>query len=137
MGVAQLVLGVALVGLLALWSGHLTRLMTSPDGSTLQAGESARRGAGAHGPGCACCCPGRTGTVMVASLRYVWRDPKTKPAWVTSLAIAIVPVFNALQGTGSIDSGVLRGRDARHPRTTSSVRTSRVLDGRDDHRVPT
>ena len=46
---------------------------------------------------------GRTGTVMERSLRYVWRDPKTKAAWVTSLAIGlIVPVFNALQGTGSI-----------------------------------
>jgi ABC-2 type transport system permease protein len=33
----------------------------------------------------------------------VWRDPKTKAAWVTSLAIGlIVPVFNALQGTGSV-----------------------------------
>lgn len=40
---------------------------------------------------------------MERSLRYVWRDPKTKAAWVTSLAIGlIVPVFNALQGTGSI-----------------------------------
>lgn len=39
---------------------------------------------------------------MERSLRYVWRDPKTKAAWVTSLAIGlIVPVFNALQGTGS------------------------------------
>lgn len=40
---------------------------------------------------------------MERSLRYAWRDPKTKAAWVTSLAIGlIVPVFNALQGTGSI-----------------------------------
>jgi ABC-2 type transport system permease protein len=39
---------------------------------------------------------------MERSLRYIWRDPKTKAAWVTSLAIGmIVPVFNALQGTGS------------------------------------
>ncbi|MCX3059746.1 transporter, partial [Streptomyces sp. GXMU-J5] len=46
---------------------------------------------------------GRTATVMDRSLRYVWRDPKTKAAWVTSLAIGlIVPVFNALQGTGSV-----------------------------------
>jgi ABC-2 type transport system permease protein len=46
---------------------------------------------------------GRTGTVMQRSLRYVWRDPKTKAAWVTALAIGlIVPLFNALQGTGSI-----------------------------------
>ncbi|MFD8649211.1 transporter [Streptomyces mirabilis] len=103
-GVAQLVLSVAaLVGLLALWSRHLTRLMTSPDGSTLQAGESAARERIPTGGLRRMLPPGRTGTVMERSLRYVWRDPKTKAAWVTSLAIGlIVPVFNALQGTGSI-----------------------------------
>ncbi|MEU0246863.1 transporter [Streptomyces sp. NPDC006235] len=92
----------ALAALLAVWSRHLTRLMTSPDGSTLPAAESAARersstGLGRLLPG------GRTGTVMERSLRYVWRDPKTKAAWVTSLAIGlIVPVFNAWQGTGSV-----------------------------------
>ncbi|MFF3939061.1 transporter [Streptomyces phaeofaciens] len=93
----------ALVLLVRMWSRSLTRLMISPDGSTLQAAEPAARDRrGAAGltrllPG------GRTGTVMERSLRYVWRDPKTKAAWVTSLAIGlIVPVFNALQGTGSI-----------------------------------
>ncbi|MFD7000657.1 transporter [Streptomyces mirabilis] len=103
-GVAQLVLSVAaLVGLLALWSRHLTRLMTSPDGSTLQGGESAARERVPTGGLRRLLPPGRTGTVMERSLRYVWRDPKTKAAWVTSLAIGlIVPVFNALQGTGSI-----------------------------------
>ncbi|MFJ8020639.1 transporter [Streptomyces sp. NPDC096311] len=103
-GVAQLVLSVAaLVGLLALWSRHLTRLMTSPDGSTLQAAESAARERVPTGGLRRLLPSGRTGTVMERSLRYVWRDPKTKAAWVTSLAIGlIVPVFNALQGTGSI-----------------------------------
>ncbi|MER5533260.1 transporter [Streptomyces mirabilis] len=103
-GGAQLVLSVAaLVGLLALWSRHLTRLMTSPDGSTLQAGESAARERVPTGGLRRLLPSGRTGTVMERSLRYVWRDPKTKAAWVTSLAIGlIVPVFNALQGTGSI-----------------------------------
>ncbi|CAM5574971.1 Transporter OS=Streptomyces alboniger OX=132473 GN=CP975_15325 PE=4 SV=1 [Streptomyces alboniger] len=104
-GVAVLQLALtaaALVALLVVWSRHLTRLMTSPDGSTLQAADSKARGRNSAGlsrllPG------GRTGTVMERSLRYVWRDPKTKAAWVTSLAIGlIVPVFNALQGTGSI-----------------------------------
>ncbi|MFF5498234.1 transporter [Streptomyces aquilus] len=101
---AQLALSAgALAALVALWSRHLTRLMISPDGSTLQAAtESAARertstGLGRLLPG------GRTGTVAERSLRYIWRDPKTKAAWVTSLAIGlIVPVFNALQGTGSI-----------------------------------
>ncbi|WP_320781322.1 transporter [Streptomyces sp. CRN 30] len=92
---------VALVALLALWSRHLTRLMTAPDGSTLGAGGAAReRGRGGR---FRLLPPGRTGTVMERSLRYVWRDPKTKAAWVTSLAIGlIVPVFNAWQGTGSV-----------------------------------
>ncbi|MFI0999939.1 transporter [Streptomyces galbus] len=100
---AQLLLtAAASVALLVLWERSLTRLMTAPDGSTLQAvGEGTRGRRGSSGltrllPA------GRTGTVMERSLRYVWRDPKTKAAWVTSLAIGlIVPVFNALQGTGS------------------------------------
>ncbi|CCK29340.1 integral membrane transport protein [Streptomyces davaonensis JCM 4913] len=91
----------ALAALIAVWSRHLTRLMTEPDGSTLQAAaETAVRestGLGRLLPA------GRTGTVMERSLRYIWRDPKTKAAWVTSLAIGmIVPLFNALQGTGSL-----------------------------------
>ncbi|WP_151480031.1 transporter [Streptomyces albicerus] len=103
-GVAQLALsGLALAVLLAFWQRSLTRLMTSPDGSTLQAAEPARDKAG-RSSGLGRLLPaGRTGTVMERSLRYVWRDPKTKAAWVTSLAIGlIVPLFNALQGTGSI-----------------------------------
>ncbi|MDX3455580.1 transporter [Streptomyces sp. ME02-8801-2C] len=102
--VAQLALSaVTLVLALGVWSRTLTRLMTSPDGSTLQAAEPSgarERGVG----GLAGLLPGgRTGTVMERSLRYAWRDPKTKAAWVTSLAIGlIVPVFNAIQGTGSI-----------------------------------
>lgn len=100
---AQLALSAAAAtGLLALWSRSLTRLMTSPDESTLRAAEPGPRERTSTGltrllP------PGRTGTVAERSLRYVWRDPKTKAAWVTSLAIGlIVPVFNALQGTGTI-----------------------------------
>ncbi|MGW3989673.1 transporter [Streptomyces sp. NPDC004830] len=92
----------ALAALLAVWSRHLTRLMTSPDGSTLPAADRAARER--TSTGLARLLPaGRTGTVMERSLRYVWRDPKTKAAWVTSLAIGlIVPVFNAWQGTGSV-----------------------------------
>jgi ABC-2 type transport system permease protein len=105
-GVAVLQLALsagALAGLIALWARHLTRLMTAPDGSTLQAaGDSAPRERTSTGLG-RLLPAGRTGTVVERSLRYVWRDPKTKAAWVTSLAIGlIVPVFNALQGTGSI-----------------------------------
>ncbi|WP_055490459.1 hypothetical protein [Streptomyces sp. TP-A0356] len=102
-GAAQLGLSAAaLAGLLALWSRTLTKLMTSPDQSTLQAAEPGARER--TSTSLSRLLPtGRTGTVMERSLRYVWRDPKTKAAWVTSLAIGlIVPVFNALQGTGSI-----------------------------------
>jgi ABC-2 type transport system permease protein len=92
-----------LAALIAVWARSLTRLMTAPDGSTLQALDAGSRDRASAG-GLARLLPdGRTGTVMERSLRYIWRDPKTKAAWVTSLAIGlIVPVFNALQGTGSI-----------------------------------
>lgn len=91
------------VALLGVWRRALTRLMTAPDGSTLQAAEPARRDRRTSRPRRRLLPEGRTGAVMERGLRYVWRDPKTKAAWVTSLAIGlIVPVFNALQGTGSV-----------------------------------
>ncbi|MFF5633730.1 transporter [Streptomyces sp. NPDC012825] len=95
----------ALAGLVHWWRRSLVRLMVEPDGSTIGAApETGARGRnGGTGllgrvlPG------GRTGTVMERSLRYMWRDPKTKAAWVTSLAVGlIVPLFNALQGAGSV-----------------------------------
>ncbi|CAL9494558.1 transporter [Streptomyces sp. enrichment culture] len=100
---AQLALtAAALVLLLWVWARHLTRLMTSPDGSTLQSDTRPVRERGSAGPS-RWLPAGRTGTTMERTLRYVWRDPKTKAAWVTSLAIGlIVPVFNAWQGTGSV-----------------------------------
>ncbi|MFF8592495.1 transporter [Streptomyces sp. NPDC015220] len=100
---AQLALSaVALAALLRAWARSLTSLMTSPDASTLQAADTATRERSRAGGLTRLLPAGRTGTVMGRSLRYVWRDPKTKAAWVTSLAIGlIVPVFNALQGTGS------------------------------------
>ncbi|MGW2207956.1 transporter [Streptomyces sp. NPDC001781] len=91
-----------LVLLIGAWARSLTRLMTSPDGSTLQVADDAGRDRASAG--LARLLPaGRTGAVMERTLRYIWRDPKTKAAWVTSLAIGlIVPVFNAVQGTGSL-----------------------------------
>ncbi|MCB5178324.1 transporter [Streptomyces antimicrobicus] len=92
----------ALVLLLWGWERGLTNLMVTPDGSTLAAaGPEKER---ATGGGLWALLPGgRTGTVMQRTLRYVVRDPKTKSAWVTALAVGlIVPVFNALQGTGSV-----------------------------------
>lgn len=102
-GVAQLLLAVAaLAALLWSWERSLVKLMTAPDGSTLQAAAPARKES-SPGLGVRLLPGGRTGTVIERSLRYVWRDPKTKAAWVTSLAIGmIIPVFNALQGTGTV-----------------------------------
>ncbi|MFF5725377.1 transporter [[Kitasatospora] papulosa] len=94
----------ALGGLLWLWERSLVKLMTSPDGSTVAAAEPSAGRSGAGRSGFFSLLPeGRTGTVMERSLRYVVRDPKTKAAWVTALAIGlIVPVLNAVQGGGSV-----------------------------------
>ena len=88
--------------LLYAWQRSLVKLMTTPDGSTLAASDASRKES--SGKGLAALLPeGRTGTVMLRTLRYAWRDPKTKAAWITSLAIGlIVPVFNALQGAGTV-----------------------------------
>ncbi|WP_326699189.1 transporter [Streptomyces sp. NBC_01754] len=93
----------ALAALLWLWHRSLDRLMSSPDGSTIAAAAPSRRRSGTERSGFFALLPeGRTGTVMERSLRYVARDPKTKAAWVTALAVGlIVPVLNAVQGTGS------------------------------------
>ncbi|MFD7492263.1 transporter [Streptomyces sp. NPDC059832] len=102
---AQLLLSVAaLVALLWLWQRSLVKLMTAPDGSTLAAAGPAREKAGKDGSRLSALLPqGRTGPVMERSLRYIARDPKTKAAWTTALAIGlIVPILNALQGTGSM-----------------------------------
>lgn len=102
-GIAQLAISaVTLAVLIVLWARSLTKLMTAPDGSTLQAdGPAGRERSSSRRP--RLLPSGRTGTVMERTLRYVWRDPKTKAAWVTSLAIGVlVPVFNAIQGAGSV-----------------------------------
>ncbi len=103
----QLLASAAAVALLLwAWQRSLTKLMVTPDGSTVAAADSggAARNAGRAEHGLWRVLPsGRSGAVMQRTLRYVMRDPKTKAAWVTALAIGlIVPVFNALQGTGSI-----------------------------------
>ncbi|WP_236243046.1 transporter [Streptomyces sp. CC228A] len=99
---AQLLLSVVALGLLLFWwQRSLTKLMTAPDASTIAAagGAAKQRGGRAGGlwP------EGRTGAVVQRALRYAWRDPKTKSAWVTSLVLGlIIPLFNAVQGAGTI-----------------------------------
>ncbi|MFF5762920.1 transporter [Streptomyces tanashiensis] len=103
---ARLLLTAAvLLALVYWWQRSLVRLMVEPDGSTIGAASDAGAKEKSAGSGLlARVLPGgRTGAVMERSLRYIWRDPKTKAAWVTSLAIGlIVPLFNAFQGAGSI-----------------------------------
>ncbi|WP_328312218.1 transporter [Streptomyces sp. NBC_00442] len=99
----QLLLSVGALGLLLYaWKRSLVKLMTTPDGSTLAASDASRKES--TGRGLTSLLPdGRTGTAMLRTLRYAWRDPKTKASWITSLAIGlIVPVFNALQGAGTV-----------------------------------
>ncbi|MFD8332157.1 transporter [Streptomyces solisilvae] len=108
---AQFALTVGALGLLMWWwQGTLTHLMTTPDASTLQAAaprERRRSGTAgtpdASGPFARLLPAGRAGTVLLRTLRYAVRDPKTKSAWVTSLAVGLLlPVITAVQGNGSI-----------------------------------
>ncbi|MFF5426902.1 MULTISPECIES: transporter [unclassified Streptomyces] len=93
----------ALVLLLVWWRRSLVRLMVEPDGSTLAAATVTKDATDGRGRLARLLPEGRTGAVMERSLRYIGRDPKTKASWVTALAIgALVPVFNAYQGAGSI-----------------------------------
>lgn len=106
-GVAVLQLLITVVALMALmwmWQRGLVKLMTSPDGSTVAAAAPTRKEKPGGGTGLSGLLPeGRTATAVQRSLLYVARDPKTKAAWVTALAIgAIVPLLNALQGTGTV-----------------------------------
>ncbi|MFF4602848.1 transporter [Streptomyces sp. NPDC001339] len=102
-GLALTVLALAL--LLWWWQRTLTTLMTSPDSSTLQAmkKDSARRTSSGE-RGLARLLPqGRTGTVMLRTLRYAWRDPKSKMSWSMSLGFGLLmPVLWSVQGNRSI-----------------------------------
>lgn len=94
----------ALALLLRFWERSLTKLMVTPDGSTIAAAKPKKeRGAGAGGGLWSLLPDDRTGATMQRSLRYIVRDPKTKAAWVSALAIGlIIPVVNAVQGQGSV-----------------------------------
>ncbi|WP_239516323.1 MULTISPECIES: transporter [unclassified Streptomyces] len=105
---AQLAVTVAALALLLwFWERGLTKLMVTPDGSTISAAKPKKdrgAGAGATARGVWSFLPdNRTGAAMQRTLRYIVRDPKTKSAWVSALAIGlIIPVANALQGSGSL-----------------------------------
>ncbi|MFD3452402.1 transporter [Streptomyces sp. NPDC058691] len=85
---------VVLAAVLVWWHRSLDRLMTRPDSSTLQASGPARVRTRTRSlfP------EGRVGTVMERQFRYAWRDPRTKAAWATALAVGLLlPVVSAVQ----------------------------------------
>ncbi|WP_228084131.1 transporter [Streptomyces profundus] len=96
---------VAALGLLLWWwRTTLTRLLTAPDASTLQADAPTDRAGTGRAGGLAGWLPtGRTGTVMLRVLRYAWRDPKAKMSWATSLGMGLLlPVVLSVQGGSSV-----------------------------------
>lgn len=102
---AQLLITALALGLLLwFWERSLTKLMVTPDGSTVAAAKEKKKPAGAAAGGRRSLLPDdRTGAAVQRSLRYMVRDPKTKSAWVSALAIGlIIPVVNAVQGSGSV-----------------------------------
>ncbi|MFF3216395.1 transporter [Streptomyces sp. NPDC002886] len=101
---AQLLITVAALGLLLwFWERSLTKLMVTPDGSTIAAAKEKKKPANdAAGRSRSLLPDDRTGAAAQRVLRYMVRDPKTKSAWVSALALGlIIPVVNAVQGAGS------------------------------------
>lgn len=85
------------------WLRSLTRLMTSPDSTTLTT-TRARRGRGTMAGGRAqpAFLTGRTATVMQRTLRHAWRDPKTKMSWAISVGMGLLmPLVFAAQGSAT------------------------------------
>lgn len=104
---AQLVITVAALGLLLwFWERSLTKLMVTPDGSTIAAAKDKKNKTSVSGEagGVWSLLPDdRTGAAVQRVLRYMVRDPKTKAAWVSALAMGLIlPVANAVQGGGSV-----------------------------------
>ncbi|MFF6959057.1 transporter [Streptomyces sp. NPDC008317] len=113
LAVVQLALTVAVLALvLRWWHASLHRLMVSPDASTLQAAPeregSKARGGAAAGPSLpARLLPGRlvggrTATVMERQFRYLWRDPRSKAAWATGLAVGLLLPLVAVVQHGTV-----------------------------------
>ncbi|MBD0734639.1 transporter [Streptomyces sp. CBMA29] len=109
----QLALTVAVLALvLRWWHTSLHRLMVSPDASTLQAtpereGSKARGGAAAGPSLLTRLLPGRlvggrTATVMERQFRYLWRDPRSKAAWATGLAVGLLLPLVAVVQHGTV-----------------------------------
>jgi ABC-2 type transport system permease protein len=99
LALAKLALVAATVAvLLAWWHRTLARSLTTADAaSSLRSGP--RRGS-ARTSGHSLL-PGRAGAVAAKELRYAWRDPRRKTAWVSALVVgALVPLAPAASGAG-------------------------------------
>jgi len=94
---AELAVVAASVGLLlAWWHRTLARSLTTADASSALRTGSRRRTAAGRRP----LLSGRAGAVAAKDLRYAWRDPRRKTAWVSALLLgAIVPIASAASGT--------------------------------------
>ncbi|WP_405582697.1 transporter [Streptomyces sp. NBC_01190] len=116
-GLAAVQLGYAVVVLASVlrwWYRSLFRLMVSPDASTIQAapdlargsrkgfggGAGRRRGADRWLP--ASLTGGRTGTVMERQFHYLWRDPRSRAALATGLAVGLLLPLVAVVQHGTI-----------------------------------
>jgi ABC-2 type transport system permease protein len=110
---------VVMAVILRWWYSSLSRLMMSPDASTLRAadggangskrGGRAGRASRADGPGAARpslvstllphgLIAGRTNTVLERQFRYLWRDPRSRASLATGLAVGLLlPLVTAVQ----------------------------------------
>lgn len=99
-GLATLELAVVaatVVLLLAWWHRTLARSLTTADASSSIPTRARPKPFAAHLPQLT----GRAGAVAAKDLRYAWRDPRRKTAWVSALLLgAIVPSAAAATGTG-------------------------------------
>ncbi|MFC4033644.1 transporter [Streptomyces polygonati] len=99
----------ALAVILRWWYRSLVRLMVSPDASTLQAADVPTGGAARSGwPGRvaglfpARLVGGRTGTVMERQFHYLWRDPRSRAALATGLAVGLLLPLVAVVQHGTV-----------------------------------
>jgi ABC-2 type transport system permease protein len=96
---ALAVVAATVAGLLVWWQRTLARALTTADASSAVRKPSRRRGAAAARGRSVL--SGRAGAVAAKELRYAWRDPRRKTAWVSALVVgALVPLASVAGGGG-------------------------------------
>lgn len=107
----QLVYGaVVLAVILRWWFRSLSRLMVSPDASTILVAAAASKGGGKHAGWAARAAGllparlvgGRTGTVMERQFHYLWRDPRSRSGLATGLAVGLLLPLVAVVQHGTV-----------------------------------